>query len=184
MQQLNDDIKNGQFKQVYLLYGEEAYLRKQYRDKLKKAMVAEDDTMNSHYYEGKDINAAEIIDLAETMPFFADRRVIVLENTGWFKSGGDRMADYLEEPAESVCFVFVESEVDKRNRVYKAVQKKGRVVCFEAQDERTLLRWIAGILKQDGKQISENTAQFFLDRVGSDMSNIKTELEKLFKRRV
>ena len=38
MQQINEDIKSGQFKQMYLLYGEEAYLRRQYRDKLKEAL--------------------------------------------------------------------------------------------------------------------------------------------------
>ena len=69
MQQLAQDIKNQTFKQVYLLYGEEHYLRKQYRDKLKEVLIPADDTMNYHYFEGKDINVGEIIDLAETLPF-------------------------------------------------------------------------------------------------------------------
>ena len=86
MQRLNEDIKTGQLKNLYLLYGEEAYLRRQYRDRLKTAIIGED-TMNYHYFEGKDISVGEIIDLAETMPFFADRRLIVLENSNLFKSG-------------------------------------------------------------------------------------------------
>ena len=53
MQRINNDIKNGTFQQVYLLYGEESYLRKQYKDKLKNALCAPDDTMNYHYYEAK-----------------------------------------------------------------------------------------------------------------------------------
>ena len=48
MQRINEDIKTGQLKQVYLLYGEEAYLRKQYKDRLKKALCADGDTMNFH----------------------------------------------------------------------------------------------------------------------------------------
>ena len=69
MKSLNEDIKTGQFKQAYLLYGEEAYLKKQYKDKLTKAMLPEGDTVNYAYYEGKGTNPAELIDLAETMPF-------------------------------------------------------------------------------------------------------------------
>ena len=49
MQRINEDIKTGQLKQVYLLYGEEAYLRKQYKDRLKKALCADGDTMNFHW---------------------------------------------------------------------------------------------------------------------------------------
>lgn len=179
MQQLNEDLKSGQLKQAYLLYGEEAYLRKQYKDKVKAALLGDGDAMNSHYFEGKDINLGEIIDLAETMPFFAERRVIVLENSGLFKSGGEKMAEYLAEPASTACFLFVESEVDKRSKLYKQVQQLGRAVEFAIQDERTLKRWLAGILKKEGKQITENTAEYFLDKVGTDMENIRSELEKL-----
>jgi len=50
MRSLNEDLKTGQFNNVYLLYGEEAYLKKQYKDKLSNAMVSPDDTMNYAYY--------------------------------------------------------------------------------------------------------------------------------------
>ena len=71
LQQLLEDIKNGSFARVYLLYGEETYLRLQYRDKLKKALIPDGDTMNYHYFEGKGVETAQLIDLAETLPFFA-----------------------------------------------------------------------------------------------------------------
>ena len=108
---------------MYLLYGEEDYLRKQYRDKLKNALISPDDTMNYHYYEGKDINVGEIIDLAETLPFFAQKRVILLENSGLCKSGGDALAEYLKEPAESVVFILVETQTYKRSRLFKVIKE-------------------------------------------------------------
>ena len=77
MKNLNEDLKTGNIKQAYLLYGEEAYLKKQYRDRLTKAVLPEGDTVNYAHYEGKGINVPEIIDLAETMPFFAEKRLIV-----------------------------------------------------------------------------------------------------------
>lgn len=179
MQQLIQDLKNQTYKLMYLLYGEEDYLRKQYRDKLKEALVSPDDTMNYHYYEGKDINVGEIIDLAETLPFFADKRVIILENSGLCKSGGDALADYLKQPAESVVIILVETQTDKRSRLFKVIKEQGRACEFIAQNEQTLKRWIASLAKQDNKKISESTAEFFLEKTGTDMANIRTEWEKL-----
>lgn len=180
MQRINEDIKNNTFSQVYLLFGEEAYLRKQYKDKLKSALSADGDTMNCHYYEGKDISVGEVIDLAETIPFLAERRVIVLENTGLFKSGGEALAEYLSAPAPTVFFVFAEAEIDKRSKLYKAVQNKGVSVEFSIQDEHTLKRWILGMIKRENKNISENALNLFLNKTGTDMENIHKELEKLF----
>lgn len=179
MQRINEDIKSGQLKQVYLLYGEEAYLKKQYRDRLKTALTDGDESMNYHYFEGKDISAGEIIDLAETMPFFADRRVIVIENSGFFKRGGEALAGYLEEPSPSAFFVFVETELDRRSKLFKTVQEKGTAVEFPVQNEGTLKKWILGMIKRENKGISEETLNCFLDKTGTDMENIRKELEKL-----
>lgn len=180
MQQLLGDLKSGSLKQVYLLYGEEAYLRLQYRDKLKSVLVSPDDTMNYHYFEGKDTNPLELIDLAETMPFFAERRVIFVENSGFFKKSADQLADYLKSPAPTAWFVFVETEVDKRSRMFKAVKDAGRAVEFGAQNEATLKKWLLVLIKKEGKRIAEPTLNYFLQRTGTDMENIRRELEKVF----
>lgn len=180
MKSINEDIKTGQFKQAYLLYGEEAYLKKQYKDKLTKAMLTEGDTVNYAYYEGKGTNPAELIDLAETMPFFADRRLIVVENSGFFKNATLELADYIKNMPETACFLFVESEVDKRGKMYKAVKDKGRAVEMGRQDEKTLLYWLAGMVKKEGKQIKESTARYLVAKTGTDMENLEKEMEKLF----
>lgn len=179
MQRLNQDIKTGQLNHIYLLYGEEAYLRKQYKDRLKEAIIG-DDTMNYHYYEGKNISVGEIIDQAETMPFFADKRLIILENSGLFKGGGEELAEYLKAPAETVYFLFVDTEVDKRSKLYKAVSSKGCAVEFGIQDETTLKRWILGMVKKENKKISESALNYLLEMTGTDMENIRKETEKLF----
>ena len=179
MKMLAEDIKNGSFKTSYLLYGEEAYLRNQYKNKLKNALVNPDDTMNFSRFEGKSIDPAEIVSLADTLPFFAERRLILIEDSGFFKNKCDELADYLPSLPETTCLLFAETEVDKRNRLYKAVQKYGRVTEFQSQDERTLMRWILGTLKKENKKITEDTLRHFLERTGSDMENIHMELEKL-----
>ena len=180
MKSLNEDLKTGQFKQIYLLYGEEAYLKKQYKDRFVRAMIPEGDTMNYTYFEGKNTNPKEIIDLAETLPFFAERRLIVLENTGFLKNANPELADYLKEMPESTNLIFVEEELDKRGKLYKAVKTKGHIVELKRQDERTLIRWILGLAKKEKKQMTESAARYFLGKVGNDMENIQKELEKLF----
>lgn len=179
MQRLNQDIKTGQLNHVYLLYGEEAYLRRQYKDRLKEAIIG-DDTMNYHYYEGKNIPVGEVIDQAETMPFFADKRLILMENTGLFKGGGEELAEYLKSPAQTVYFLFVETEVDKRSKLYKAASSMGCVVEFGIQDESTLKRWVLGMVKKENKKISEPALDYLLEMTGTDMENIRKETEKLF----
>ena len=64
------------------------------------------DTMNYAYYEGKGVEIQEVIDLAETLPFFAERRLLVFENTGFFKSSGADLADYIKEHASDHIFYF------------------------------------------------------------------------------
>ena len=179
MKNIDEDIKRGQFAQVYLLYGEEAYLKKQYKDKLKHAMVPEGDTMNFSAFEGKSINPKEIIDLAETLPFFADRRVILIENSGFFKNACEELAEYLPQVAPATHFIFVEEEVDKRSKMYKAAKASGRIVEFLPQTEELLTRWILGRLKREGKNITGSVMQLFLTKTGTDMGNIDRELEKL-----
>ena len=179
MKMLKEDIKKGQFKKVYLLMGEEVYLRNQYRKKLKEALLDPEDTMNQAVFEGQGINVREVIDLAETLPFFAERRVLELQDSGFAKNACPELADYIPELPESTCLILTESEVDKRGRVYKAIKKEGRVVEFKKQDERTLARWVLGILNKEGRKITEETMRGFLQRTGSDMERIDRELEKL-----
>ena len=179
MKTIDEDIRNGQFQSVYLLCGEEAYLKKQYKDKLKRAMADPDDSMNFSAYEGKGINPKEVIDLAETLPFFADRRVILIENSGFFKNSCEELAEYMPQIPETTHFIFVEDEIDKRSKLYKAVKNAGKIVEFTSQTEELLTRWVLTRIKKEGKNITGSVMQLFLNKVGNDMGNIDRELEKL-----
>ncbi len=179
MKTIDNDIKMNKIKRAYLLYGEERYLIRQYRDKIKNALVSSDDTMNFSAYEGADINQKEIIDLAETLPFFADRRLILIEDSGIFKKGGEDLAEYLPTAPETTCFVFVENEVDKRSKIYKALGQIGAAVEFSKQTDETLARWVGGRIRKEGKGMTQAAYNLFIEKTGTDMENIDKELEKL-----
>ncbi len=179
MRNIQEDIKKGDFKKVYLLYGEETYLRQQYKQKLVDALKPEGDTMNFSRFEGKGIDVKGLIDLCETMPFFSDYRVILIEDSGFFKNKSEEMADYMKELPEYVRLIFAETEVDKRSRMYKAVKSAGRIAEFVKQDEKTLITWAAGILSREGRKITKRDMELLLAKTGVDMGNIRMELEKL-----
>lgn len=179
MKNIQADIKSGNFKQAYLLYGEETYLKQQYKQNLVKALNPDGDTMNFNHYEGKGTDVRELIDLCETMPFFAERRVILLEDTGFFKNKSEELAEYMKKLPEYLYLIFAESEVDKRNRMYKAVKSCGTIAEFARQDEKTLMRWAAGLLGKVGKKITQRDMELLLTKTGTDMGNIRMELEKL-----
>lgn len=98
MQRINEDIKTGNFKQIYLLYGEERYLKNQYTTRLRKALCQDGDEMNTHFYQGKDFSLGQVIDLAETLPFLAERRVMFSKIPGSSKPVGKSWRNTWQTP--------------------------------------------------------------------------------------
>lgn len=179
MKDIQQDIQTGNFKNAYLLYGEENFLKQQYKHKLLKALNPDGDAMNMAVYAGRKIDVGPMIELADTMPFFAERRIILVEDSGFFKNKCDRLADYLKQAPGYLHMIFVEDQADKRSRMYKAVVKIGRAVSFDVQNEKTLMRWALGIFSRGGRRITQKDMELFMATVGTDMGNIYQEAEKL-----
>lgn len=178
MQVLNQDIKERTFKPLYLLFGDESFLKTSYKNSLKSAIIG-DDMMSFSAFEGKGLDLDEVIRLADTMPFFTEYRLILIENSGFFKNAADKLVEYLPMMPDTTCLLFVESEVDKRNRLYKKVKELGYAAEMVRQDTAQLAKWAGTILAKEGKKITARTMDVFLSMTGDDMENIRMELEKL-----
>jgi len=178
MKTINEHIKNRQFNNVYLLFGEEDYLKKNFRTKLIDA-ISGGDAMNSSFYEGKGINIKSVIDTAETMPFLSEYRLLVFDDSGLFKSGGDEIAEYIDSIPNTTILLFVESAVDKRSKLYKAVNKVGYTCELSRQSDDAIITWAAKIIGNAGKKITRNNMEYMLAKVGTDMELFSSELEKL-----
>ncbi len=178
---LNEEIKTQSFENVYLIYGEQDYLRTQNRDKIQAAILGDGDAMNSSYFTGDSFTIQELKDLADTLPFFAERRVIVVENSWLFAKGGDTdpLTEYLEKLPETTHLIFVEPNVNRTTRLYKAIAKIGFVLPCETPDEDTLRAWTAARFQKAGHRITNRALALFLDDVGDDMLNIQNESDKL-----
>ena len=178
MKTIKEHIKTNQYKPAYLLYGTEDYLKKSYQVKLKDGILGTGDEMNYTYFEGKGIEVERIVESAQTLPFFAEHRLIVIKNSGFFKNQNN-LADYIRDFPDTTVLVFVEQEVDKRNRLFKAVKEIGVVSEMTEMDEKNLKMWIAAQLQRAGKKVTENTVSFLLNQVGTSMNILTNELEKL-----
>ncbi len=196
---VSNDIKTKNFKRVYLLYGEQDYLRLHYKNALKSAIVREGDNFNYSYFEGKGIDANAVFDTILTVPFMAEKRLVIVENSGWFggrqsksgkdeeaagseddsKDNGDIVLKIINSVPEETVLVFVESAVDKRKKSFQAVTKAGVSEEYSHRTDEQLMGWLAGIAKASGKNITASTANYILDECGRDMITLKNEMDKL-----
>lgn len=180
MDLLSEDIKNKSFSRVYLLYGEEDYLRNSYKKRLSDAVVPQGDNMNRTVFMGKDASAEGIMELSETMPFLSDRRLILVEDSMFFKNAvDDRFTEYIGQIPEGTVMIFSESEVDSRKKLFKAVKKYGKVISCDTPSEEELVTWSGGYLSRNGKKVRRKTVELLLARVGSDMNMLRNEMDKL-----
>ncbi len=179
MANITEDIKTGNFKPVYLIYGDEGYLREFNRKKLLKALVKEGDSLNFASFSGKDADINEIISLAQTLPFMAEKRVVLVKDSLFFKNACEELTEYLADPGSDTVLIFDEENVDKRGKNYKAVEKLGGT--FEAAEmkEADLKNWISVYFARHGKKIREATAELLISRAGKDMEQLSSEINKL-----
>jgi DNA polymerase-3 subunit delta len=179
MKHIKEQIKTGAFDSIYLIYGDEHYLVQQTKQLLCPAIVDPDDSINFSRFEGKEADVPSIASIAETMPFFQDRRLILLEDTGFLKKASEDYLEVLKNLPDTTVIVMVEQEVDKRNKVYKYIKDHGYICECTAPDEKQLMTWCAGLLSRRGKKIRQNDLSYLLSLTSSDMNQLKNELSKL-----
>lgn len=189
---VSNSISKKEYKPLYLLYGEEAYLRNYYKNALKNALVTEGDNLNYSYYEGTSTDPDEVAGMILTMPFMAEKRVVIVENSGWLaptkgqddsgeKSSGktQRLLDAMKEISEDVVFIMVEEKADKRSKLFKTISDKGICEEFAIREEGALVSWLQKIAASYGKNMDASTAHYLIGEAGSDMMLLENEIMKL-----
>ena len=167
---------------IYLLYGEDEYLRNEYLKKIKKEFG--EIQLGINYVQVDENNVSNIISDIETPAFGFPTKLIIAKNTGLFKKKNalaDTLADYLKAAnLEGVELVFVENEADK-NSLFNTISKIGEVKEFKEQKLPLLITKVKSIAKAYNVNIAENTASYFIECVGTNMSDIINELRKLIE---
>lgn len=187
-------LKAGEIAKCYLFEGEEEYTKesalRQLRDMVLQSEFA---SLNESVLMNPD--ESELIAHAETLPFLAKKRFVLVKESSWLSAGrsgkgeeqggrGDSPVDqvvaYMDRLPDSLCLVFfVRGKANGTRKLYKRIQKLGGIVSFDALDQRTMVKWIARELGRYGQQIDRQTAEQLVFAVGKDMHMLSQELHKL-----
>ncbi len=184
MEKLKKQIKEKNFENVYLFYGEEEYLKKFYVNKIEKELKLGDmSMMNKDVYTGSDVQSREILDSISTLPVFTDYRLVIVGDSGLFSQGRknetEQLVDNFSELSTSTILIFLEKNVDKRNRLYKKINKEGCCVDFIPLKENDLIKWVEDIFKKNNLNIQRAVTLKILKTVNRNMNNIEIEVNKL-----
>lgn len=184
MKELEKQLKQKNIFSCYLFYGTEQYLKKKYTNLLKKTLLEESaEAMNFDIFEGDKQNIDIVLDSAETLPFLSDKRFLIIKQSGLFQVGRkndtETIAEYISRIPDTTCILFLENDVDKRGKLYKAILKYGYIAEMNGLSEKELLYWIIRECKRNKFQIETKIASYLLYVVGSDMIQLEEEIKKL-----
>lgn len=187
--ELKNQIKNDDFSNVYMIYGEENYLKEFYIGKLKDKLVEPAFAdFNYHQYEGKKTSLSEILTDADMMPMMAQYSFLLVHDYPLDKSKDDLegLKNYFKDINESavIVFWFDSIEVDtKKNSKWKSIEtaiaKAGTVVNLEKRTEGELAKLVVSSAKKRGCNIDSVNAKYLVNIVGNDIKTIFNELEKI-----
>ena len=177
-----NEINAGTIKPIYFLMGDEAY----YIDKLaayieNNILSEEERGFNQMTLYGKEVSIDDIIGNAKRYPMMAEYQVIIVKEAQHLSRTIENLSSYAENPQMSTVLVlcYKYAKLDKRKKIYKAIQKHG--VIFESKKlyENQVADWIRKVLAGSGYAITPKAAVLLVEFLGTDLSKINNELEKL-----
>lgn len=177
------DAREGVFKPVYLLMGEEPYYVDMVCDAILEHCLDESERdFNQTVCYGADVNAEAVITAARRYPMFADRQLVVVKEAQMMKTL-EELAVYCQKPLESTVLVIAMhgASADKRKSLYKTVSKIGVVVESQALRDYEVPRWIPLYYQSKGLKITPDAAALLAEHAGTDLSKIAVETDKMLK---
>ena len=179
--QIIDDLKQKKYAPVYFMEGEEPYFMDQISQFILEHVLTEEEKgFNQSILYGKDLSIDAIMTGAKRFPMMAERQVVVIREAQNIRNI-EELATYVENPMRSTLLVinYKYKTIDKRKKLYKALQRNG--VYFESKPlyESNVPAWITKYLKEKNLGIDPRAAQMITDFVGNDLQRIVNELEKV-----
>ncbi len=181
---IKDQIRKKTFSKVYLFSGEEEYLKEYYLKELKNSIIDENfKDFNYYIFNNKNIDINEVQDSLEAYPVMAERKLIIIKDSGIFKLTKAKIDNFWIESIKNipayVCLVFYENEIDKRNVLFKNIKQYGTTIEFSKPKTTEIAKWVNNIIITNAKQISNNNINYILEICDNDMISLKNEIDKL-----
>lgn len=187
--ELKNQIKSGELSNVYLIYGEETYLKEHYVQRLKDKVVEPTFAdFNFHQYDGKSASIGDILQDAEMIPMMAEYSFILVHDYPLDKSTSDMDAikEFFKDVPDTCVLVFWYDSIEidlKKSSKWKTIEKEfakvGSSVNLEKRTEGELVKLIVASAKKRGCNIDSTNAHYLISVVGNDIKTIFNELEKI-----
>ncbi|MEN8858132.1 MAG: DNA polymerase III subunit delta [Flavobacteriaceae bacterium] len=180
--QIVSDIKSGLIKPIYFLMGEEPYYIDKISDFIEENILDEAEKgFNQTVMYGRDVSIEDIIGSAKRFPMMAERQVIIIKEAQDLSRTVEKLTSYAENPQPSTVLVinYKYKKLDKRKKLYKAIDKIGLIYDSKRLYENQVSDWIRRVLGGKKYQVEPKAAQMLIEFLGTDLSKINNELEKL-----
>ena len=177
-----NNIKAGNIKPIYFLMGEEPYYIDKLSDFIEQNVLSEEEKgFNQTVLYGRDVTIDDIISTAKRYPMMAERQVVIVKEAQELSRTIDKIESYLENPMESTVLVFCYKykTLDKRKKATKLLAQKGIVYESKKLYENQVGDWIKRVLAGKKYSIEPKAAAMLVEFLGTDLSKINNELEKL-----
>lgn len=185
---LKRSLKDGKTN-VYILFGDDGYLKKMYKDKISNAVSDPEDVFNFNKF-GPDCDLQEVYDAVLQFPMMSDKKCVILTDydfSGCTKSDYDKLCTIIAEVPDSCVFIlwFDSMEIDyKKNSKFKklvteAEKVGGMAVALNHRTTAELVKMLTDGAKKRGCVFENNAARQLVETVGQDINTLVSELEKL-----
>ncbi|RTY95111.1 DNA polymerase III subunit delta [Flavobacterium sp. GT3R68] len=177
-----NDIKNGNIKPIYFLMGEEPYYIDKLSDYIEQNVLSEEEKgFNQTVLYGRDVSMEDIISTSKRYPMMAERQVVIVKEAQDLTKTIDRLEAYAENPMDSTVLVFCYKykTLDKRKKVTKNIAKSGVVYESKKLYDNQVGDWIKRVLAGKNYTIDPKASAMLVEFLGTDLSKINNELEKL-----
>lgn len=179
-QELDKQLATGAFAPVYFLYGEEPFLAERAsRRIMERAVDPAMKDFNLNIYYGSDCKGTEILDTAQTLPMFAERRVVLVKRAeGLPAATQEGLLPYLANPSPETCLIFVAGKPDLRRKFFAELKKQPGSLEFKKLYENRLGPFISQEAAGHGKKIDSAGAELLAFLVGSNLQALSSQVEK------
>ena len=177
-----NDIKSGNIKPIYFLMGEEPYYIDKLSDYIEQNVLTEDEkSFNQTILYGRDVTIEDIISTAKRYPMMAERQVVIVKEAQDLTKTIDKLESYAENPMPTTVLVFCYKykTLDKRKKMTKLMDKSGVVYESKKLYENQVGDWIKRVLSGKSYSIEPKANAMLVEFLGTDLSKINNELEKL-----
>lgn len=175
-------IKKGDLKPIYFLMGEEPYYIDKVSDFIQDNVLEESEKgFNQMVLYGRDVTIEDIVSNAKRYPMMAEKQVVIIKEAQDLSRTIEKLADYAKNPQPSTVLVinYKYKTIDKRKALYKTLNKVGVVYESKKLYDNQVLDWIRRVLAGQGYTITPKAAQMLVEFLGTDLSKIENELNKL-----